>query len=103
MKTCDIRMQAMFALEGANPIPDDARYIAQNENGNWFAYTAKPEITYHSNAEPVSWSAQLNAPIFAHNELKRCFLLRAAPTSNWEQELYEITSNRLEDKGNYYE
>ena len=48
MKTATAKMLAEFVLEHGVPIPEWARYIAQDRDGEWYAYTHKP-TQIHSN------------------------------------------------------
>ena len=55
-------------------VPEWANWIAQDENGEWFAHTEKPRTGYSI------WLSNRNKTMIALSK----------PNDNWKEELYEV-------------
>lgn len=67
----------MFEIE----VPDWAKWVAQDADGDWFFYETKPFI----HGEDLEWGGVWEAG--GHDALA---VLGFQPSANWRDELYEV-------------
>lgn len=74
--------QAIIALCGSNKeIPVEAKYMAQDDSGEWYAYTIEPR----PNEVRKAWTL-----VGANNNVNFFKLTDGSPVAHWVEELYEL-------------